>query len=330
MTTRPSVLQVAQWGAETTEGTSVAANRTLPSIPVGMAVAGEVNKYPALGFKAPTVAAPGREWTEVSIQDHAPTYDELTYLLASALVNPSPVQQGGTTAYLWTFTPSPSAADTIATYTVEQGSSFRAHKATGVFVSELTLKGDRQSVTCSGKAMGRLFSDGITMTGSPTAVAQIPILPKHVDVYIDSTSGALGTTKQTRPLSWELSVKRFAPLWVVDSANTSFAARIETEIELGLKLKMQADAQGMALLANFRSGALAYVRVVATSDAVAGTAYPYKLQWDGAFAVDGAPGEIADSDGVFALDWSLMGMSDSGWSSGRMLSVALTNRRTAL
>jgi hypothetical protein len=47
-------------------------------------------------------------------------------------------------------------------------------------------------VTLGGAAIGQNIQDNITMTASPTGVEDVPILPTHLDVYVDNTSAGSG------------------------------------------------------------------------------------------------------------------------------------------
>lgn len=326
MAERASVFQVTQLGLETTPGTSVAANRRLQAVSIEPAIKAEVSAIRPTGVKFPTGAAPGREWVEASISGMA-AYNDLAYLLASVLMKATPAQQGTTTAYLWTFTPAQAAADTVATYTVETGSSVRAGKFTYGLVTKFTLKADRNTVEVGGSLIGRAYQDGITMTGSPTQVALQPVLPTHVSVYADDTSGALGTTKLTRLLSAELSISnRFGTLWTLDAAESAWVAHVELQPTATLKLLVEADAQGMGLLTTMRAGSKKYIRLKAVGPVIEGI-YNYTLQCDLAGTVTDV-GEFSDQDGVYAIEWTLQATYDSAW--GKALEVALTNTLTAL
>jgi hypothetical protein len=177
--------------------------------------------------------------------------------------------------------------------------------------------------------IGQQLSDGITLTASPVAIAQIPILPKEFDIYLDATSAGLGTTKLTRVFSWELKIgNRFGTIWPVNSANASFAAHVEQEISASLKLKMEADTVGMGLLTQMRAGTPQFVRIKATSAQLAGTAIPFSAQFDLAVTPSETPKELADSDGVYALEWNLGLLHDSTWN--KAIDVSVINKRTAI
>lgn len=328
MAERTTVTQVIQIGKETTEGTAVAAGKTLPSINMLPAVAGNVDAFRTIGNKFPTIHALGKEWSTADISGK-PTYDELVYLLSSLLARATPVQQGATTAYKWTHAPSSTAPDTIDSFTIENGSSVRAHKSAGNIVSDLKLAFSRAAVDLTGTMMGQAITDGITLTASPTAVPQIPILPAELEIFIDTTAAGIGTTKMTRALSGEITVNnRFGPLWVVDRSQTSYVAHVELPITGQVKVLFEADAAGMAFLGDMRTGVSKFLRLKATSSQLAGVAFPYSLAWDFALQVAGSPGPLKDQDGVYAVEWTYDIVHDPTWT--RATTVDVINTRTAL
>src|ERR1044072_4911098 len=244
MAERTAVTQLLQVGLETTPGTAVAAGKLLPSLMLTSGIDGSFNEIRSSGFKYPADEVIGKEWSTSKLSG-SPTYDEMTYLLSSVLAKVTP-STSDTSAKTWAITPSSTAEDTIATFTIEQGSPVRANKFAYGIVHELSLKGDREKVEVSGSIMGQLFTDGITLTATPTGVPLVPMFPKEFDVYIDPTSGALGTTKLTRCLAWEIGIRnRFGPLWVVDSSKASWLKHIEQPIDMSVKLTLEADAEGM-------------------------------------------------------------------------------------
>lgn len=328
MPERTTVTQVVQVGPETTEGTAVAATKKLPSITIGPQIKTNIDAFRPLGNKFTTIHAQGKEWGMSSISAQ-PTYSELEYLLASLINFAAPAQQAATTAYKWTFEPSSVAEDTIKSLTVERGSSVQAEKMPGAVTSDLTITGDRDKIDVSGNMLGRLLSTGISLTGGATSIEQIPILPKEVDVFLDTTSGGLGGTKLTRVLQWQIQIaNRRGPLWVVDSAQTSYVASVELPITAKIKLLLEADSGGMGLVTPLRDGTTRFLRIKATSGQLAGTAIPYSLQMDFAVQQADEPSEFKDQDGVYAVEFGLDITDNSTW--GKALHWELINKQTAL
>lgn len=323
MADRASIFQTVQIGLETTSGTSVAANKKLQSMAIEPGPRAEIKSYRAMGSKFPSLAALGKEWTEASVGGGI-TYTEIIYPLSSVLKAVTPT---GTTAKTWTFSPATSAADTVKTFTVEQGSSERAHKFTYGLFTSLGMKFSRDGSDLSGDMMGSALTDGITLTSSPTSIALLPVLPTQVSVYLaDSAAGLDGATALTRAISAEWNISdRFGPVWVLNGS-TTWAAFVETEPKLEVKLMVEADAEGMGLLTTMRSGATKFVRIEAIGAVIAG-ADTYQLTVDTACKVTDVD-PFSDEDGVFAIGWTMTGFHDSTW--GKATEVVVVNEIAAL
>lgn len=328
MAERTQVSEVLQLGVETTLGTPVAANRKLPSIKLATGLDGSFTEVIPSGNKFPTQQVIGKEWTTGSLSG-SPTYDELTYLFASLFEKITPVTNVDG-SYEWVFSPSSAAEDTVASYTVEQGSSVRAHEFSGAIVTELGLSGNRDEISLSGSLMGQLLTDGVAMTGAPTNVSQVPLFPKHVSVYADTSSGALGTTKLGRVFNWEWSVGNVrGPLWVVDRAEDSWVVPVELVVDSTLSLTVEADAAGMAYLNSMRNATTQFIRIEAISNANAGsTPTPYSFVLDFAGQINAMPSEFGDEDGVVAISWDFKAVHDATW--GKAMEATLVNTLAAL
>lgn len=321
MAERTTITQATQIGIESVAGTGVAASKKLLAVSIAPSIKAETTPFRPQGAKYPTTSSLGKEWAEAAIEGIG-CYNHLTYLLSSLINKPTPAQQGATTAYLWTFTPNQSAEDTIATLTVESGSSVRAGKFVNGIVNDMTLTFTRDEVAIGGTMMGAAYEDNQTLTGSPTDVAVQQILPTAVDVFIDPSSAALGTTKMTRVVSAEFAISgRFGQFWALNSAVSGPSAYVEATPTATLKLLMEADAAGMALLTSLRAGTKQFVRIQAEGPTIA-TTYKYKLALD----VCGIPtevGDFQDEAGVYAIEFTLTPTYDATWT--KPFSIALTN-----
>jgi hypothetical protein len=324
MAERASIFQTVQIGVETTAGVSVAASKKLQSMMIEPGPQAEIASYRAMGSKFPSLAALGKEWTEANVGGGL-TYTELIYPLSSVLKAVSPT---GTTVKTWTFSPATSAADTVKTFTVEQGSSERAHKFVYGLFTSLGMKFSRDGSELSGSMLGAAITDGITMTATPTTIDLIPVLPTQVKVYLaDTYAGLTGATALARAMSVEWNISdRFGPVWALNGA-TTWAAFVETEPKLEVKLLMEADAEGMALLATMRSGATKFVRIEAVGATIGAGPDTLKLTVDTACKVTEVD-PFSDEDGVFAIGWTLSGFHDGTW--GKATEVVVINELATL
>lgn len=424
MAERASVLQRSQVGPETTPGTAVAATKRLGATSIQIQPAGNINRFAPMGEKFDTIAAMGREWAELAINGYG-SYNDIAYLLNGLVRQTTPVQQGGSAAYLSTFTPRSAQEDIVQTFTVEQGELSAGGRAVrcpyGLFTN-LQLNWSREAVNVSGGGLAHRVEDdaplstsatytltanaspptvgnftlthggnttaniafdatpaavqsalealpsigagnveveatvaagtgkldtgnnvytitfkralaaqAVTLTGTftaltasgsialaagtvgaaPTLITPVPILGNQIDVYVDDTSGAIGTNKAERVFngSWSYA-NRFGPVWPVDSAVPSFASHVELKPEARFTLSASADDDGMAFLLAMRQGATKYIRWVATGDIIA-SAYPYKLQIDMACKVAEVV-KFSDQDGIYRVDVVLTMVDDSG------------------
>lgn len=325
MAERSSLNQNVQIGVETTPGTPVAATKRLQSIGIEPSITVEKDNFRPIGSKFNALSTLGKEWAEAAITGRA-TYTELQYVLSSVVNTPVVTTSSGVST--WVFTPSTRADDVPKTFTVEHGSNVRADRFSYGLVTEVGMSFSRDAIEVTGSMMAKAIEDGIVMTSTGvTALALIPVLPTQVSVYLDDSAATLGTTKLTRLISGEFSLGgRYGPVWVLDAANPSFVNHIETEPDLTATLTMQADSQGMGLLTPLRTGDTKFLRIEAIGPVISGTD-EYRLTIDLAGKVSDTGG-FSDADGVYAIEFSLLGVHDGVWD--KAMQITLVNNLPAL
>jgi len=328
-----SLFNGVQLGAETTAspGTAVSATKLLNYLNFQPTFwAGDFNVMTPMGQKAGSGVAPGYDYTSWELSSDVGSYSEMIYPFASLLkdVSPSTVE---TTARLWTFKPTARSEDVIRTYTVQTGSATRAQKATFVAVTGIEVTFNRSTgVTVSGSGIGQQIQDNITLD-TATAIEDAPILPTHLDVYVDSTSSSIGSTKMTRDFN---AVFRYndarAAVWAINSANASFVNLVETRPTAQIELTMEADTQGMAPLPLARAGTMSYIRLSAVSTVLAGAGTAkYQMIIDAAGKITNVAGPD-DTDGIKTVTYTYDLMFDSSWSSGTYLTIGVQNKVASL
>lgn len=169
-----------------------------------------------------------------------------------------------------------------------------------------------------------------TTAGSgPATIPVAPILPTQIDVYLDSSAAALGNTQMTRVFTGEFAIgSKFAPIWALNSANTSFAAHIEKAPKATAKLLMEADDQGMGLLTTMRPNSTQFLRFLATGTQIdSSPSFDYKMQVDLAVQVS-QPETFKDQDGVYAIGWGFELVNDDSW--GKAMEIIVNCERNAL
>ncbi len=324
-----SIFNGSQLGVETTSGTSVAANKLLGYLAYEPSIELNMNRFRPQGQIVASAITPGMDSTSWATNG-AGSYSELIYPLSGLLGTASPATVD-TTARRWTWTPAARTEITPKTYTIETGSSTRAQKASYVTQTGLELTFNRtDGVTVSGDAFGQQIQDGITLTSSPTALEDKPILPTHLDVYIDATSAGIGTTKLTRDFN---AVFRYTdarvPVWPINSTLASYGSDVQTEPTVQMELTVAADSGGMGYLVNARAGDTRYIRLSAISTENAGAA---TAKYDLLISMAGKISNIAafdDNEGVKVLTYTFDAIYDASWGSGTFLIVQNTNKVAA-
>jgi len=164
----------------------------------------------------------------------------------------------------------------------------------------------------------------------PNTVPLVPAIPPNVDVYYSSTIGGLGGSPQKllRALSFTFNLdSRFGPLWALNSANSSWATTVETVPKADLKVMVEADAAGMAMLADLRSSATKYIRFNVGGPQIGSTGVNYQFTVDLAVKVkDIAP--FRDDQGVYAVEFSFEIVDDATF--GGPMKMTIVNALAAL
>lgn len=339
MADRSSITQVVQLGVETTPGTGVAATVKMAAMDIQTQVENSTDIFRPAGFKYTTVTALEREWVSASMKGQ-PTYTEIIYPLASVIVAPTVTQfMDGLTAtgvYKWVFESSTSAPDTVKTYTIEQGSSVRMQKFTNGVFSDFDFNFTREKVDMSGKLLGQAIDNtNPGLTGSLSALALIPITANQFTVFLDTTSGGLGTTKLAKLFDYKFSLSgRLGPIWVVDSSLTSFVGTVETVPKQTVKIIVEADSQGMALLDLMRASTTYFMRVLSKGASLysagiyaGASALKYQYQQDMAVQVVDT-GAYTDQQGVYAIEFTFETVHDATW--GKAMHIEVQNKISAL
>lgn len=329
MPERATVAAAVQIGVETTAGTTVSASKLLNSMGFTPGMNFETSEFRPMGQKYASIVVPNREWMSWSISGQ-PAYGEIVYPLNSIAVHAT-ASTSDTSAKIWTFTPAARTEDTVDTFTIEQGNATRAHRATYGIFTDYALEFTRTGLSQSGTMMSRRLLDGITMTGSPTAVEEKPMIPTHCDFYIDTTSGGLGGTQMTRAFRANFSLgNRFGGVWPLNSSQSSYVSHVELEPSAGFEFTLESDATGMGFLTTqARAGTTIFCRMKATSTELAGAAtLAYECRVDVACKITDVGDPLTDTDGVASIPYTARIVYDSGW--GKAWEARVINKVAAL
>src|SRR5690348_15794286 len=270
---RTTINQRVQIGPEATTalGTPVAAGKLLECFDWQFQINADLAQYTPTGHKYVNIQEENTEWVDLTVGGDM-DFNGVIYLLGGAMGSASPSSHGGSsTAKDWPFTPPIFGSTVPQTYSIQQGDTVRAHSVAYGLISEYGFKGTRKGpFTVSAKGIAQPITDGASLTSNPTAVALAPMVAKQWNVYLDTTSAGLGITQLTRVLSVDYAMTNiYGPLWVLNRATVGWTAHVDLMPKATIKLKVEADSNGMALLGYLQSGTTYYLRVQAQGNQIA-------------------------------------------------------------
>lgn len=327
MATRASVVQQVQIGLESTSGTSVPAGKLLEALDVQMAPKVTAKEFRPQGRKYASQVLLEQEWAESKYSGIA-DFQSLAYVLSC--FGAPVVTTVFTTATQRIYTPVLTGLNTQQSFTVQKGSAVYAEQMSYALFNSFNLKIDRKELTISGDILSQTISEGVSMTATPTVVAAVPILGNMANIYLDPTSGALGTTLLTDTYEADFSYGPvYGAKWPINRANASFGSHVDVAPKCELKLKMQADAVAAGLKTALEGGATQYLRVNALGGTV-GTAGNYQLTLDLAMRVNNIAA-FSDTDGIYTVEYTMQLVEDPAWTAnGQAALITLVNNLSAL
>jgi hypothetical protein len=334
-TPRATINQQVQLGVETTPGTPVAASKLLVAFMWSLGLKPSTKQFRGTGRQYPSASSLLTEYSQGKISGPG-DFAQCIYPLASTWGTPTFTLHGSsTTAYDAKWTPPlvGSYAANGKTFTVQMGDSSDAEQYAYLAFTGWGYSFDRkQEVQFSGDCLSQTFTEGVSLTASPTEVEQVPMTGAQFNVYLDTTSAGIGATQLTDPLKVDFKASGyFDPYFPINRANASYTSLVDKEKKHELKIMLQANSTGIAIKGNYlETGTRAYVRVAGVGpviDAVhtvsAGMTHDMAV-----FVSDMA--EFSDQDGVYAVEYTLQVGEDSAWSTGTAQIMTLTSLLAAL
>lgn len=322
--------EVQQIGIESAPGTAAVPTIQFQSLSYEIDTAAEFDEFGPSGQITNTIVAERQEWAAGSLTGF-PSYTEIAYPISNALgaatiTTPS----GATDARRWLWEPSASTPWVPKTQTLRRGvSGDTAEEANYLLQTGLGFSFSR---TDTPEISGDIFAQRLNYAVSlaTTGVGfhtEMPILPSQGDVYIDSASGSLGTTKMLRDFTFEWSISDlFGMIWPINSALPSFAAHSRKKPTIEAVLQLGNDAAGRAFVTNMRAGTTVFVRFIATGPEIE-SGFDYSLTIDAALKVVDAPSR-GDVEELSTLEWTFRNVSDATW--GKWVSIELITDFAAL
>lgn len=211
------------------------------------------------------------------------------------------VQEGATTAYRRTFTPS-SAADDISSATFEWGDDFQAWQSNFGMVDQLSIKGAPGEPLTMTAAIVAKNRDETAFTAALTDRQVEVVLGRRATLYIDEPGGAIGTTAVAgRLIGFEHTIKnKLARFYTMDDADNgalSDVTRDDREFDTKLRYRFNNVLEYQKWAANTER--LISVKFVGSD---AGVGFPRRAQ----FYLPGwyEDTKIGEQDGAVTIEMS--------------------------
>ena len=329
--------QSIQVGPEVTSGTPVACTKILDAWMWTFGLKATTKQFTGQGHQYPSASA--MLWEESSAKASGPgDFAQMVYIFSTLWGSGAPaLHSPSTTAYDWIWTPLiiGSYANVAKTLTAQIGDPTTGDAEQYGYLAATGFGYDinrKQEMTISADFIAQTFTDGITMTSSPTTVAQNPMVGAQFNYYLDSTSGGIGGTQllDVLKISYKAS-DYYEGYYPINRANASFTSLKDKAKKHELTLTLQANAVGVGFKSTYLdTGALCYVRVAAVGPTIdAGHSITAMFTHDMA-CVFSNMAEFSDEEGVYAVQYTLTVVQDAAWNSGQAQKMTLTNLVSAL
>jgi len=321
MALRASVFQHLNIGPEVTPGTLVSATKRLLDTRFSLNPNVPTQPFRPVGVKFNTDLTLEKEWSTGTFEGVL-GFNDIVYILASALVVPS-APSGGGTAKTWTFIPSGWDPDVIQTYSMDYGSSARAERCGfGVF-SGVEINLARNGLTVRGDVFARTMSETATMA-STTNVASLVASPKLVTISVGDTVG--GLTMLQNCISANIHFRnRVGPAFFLRADQDSYSDIVEIAPDYMAQIQVEHNSVAAGYMADLRNSAQKFCRYLITGplvqtgiNASIQITFPFKFQTP----------TRGDVDNIFASTFSLMPNYESGTGNG--LEIVVINNIAAL
>ena len=135
-----------------------------------------------------------------------------------------------------------------------------------------------------------------------TRLTQLPMSAREVNIYLDDSYAARGTTQLVDPFNASLAVgNKYNDKWVLNRNFQSFKEMVEVPPDLNFTFQLEHGAQSRALYAQIQSNPLKFGRIEVLGPEIE-TGQRFLIQVDTAFNVTGS--SDADVDGDWARTYT--------------------------
>lgn len=327
MANRPAVDIITQIGKETTPGTAVPAIRKMTELSISLDPELQTKFFRASGYKVDTTGVMQREWSKGKF-DGVLSFNSIVYILESLIGSAAGGVVTGS-GFTWQFDPvSTGQNPNNKTFSIEEGDSTAVQKAAfGVFNS-LNLDFGTDDVKVSGDMLAQALGAGSITTSSVTEVATAPVTVNQLDIYIDPTAAALGTTRLGDSYNESVAFgPAYGPKFIHDTTFQSFKELIEMIVSLKFSFECEFSTQARALYVAAKASNLPpqFLRIKATGPLLS-SGVNYLIQID----LCGKVESVAENKSglMFTYKFNFNAVHDSTW--GKYCSIKVVNALATL
>lgn len=208
-----------------------------------------------------------------------------------------------------------------------------------VIIFQGTLKGANQpQVTVDSTSLvgGGTYDPSTLVAGGAaiTSIAQSPVSRMHVDIYVDDTFGALGTTKVAQAYAGDFRIgDKVQPFWALNTDYDSFQSTVRLAADVNCSFSTPHNAQSRALYNAVQTNPWKWVRLRATGNEIDVGVNNERITVDVACKF-GNPEKQEDANGVFGYKFNFNSLHSadmiSQHASGAAYEIEIINSLTAL
>jgi hypothetical protein len=322
---REGINLIQQIGVEVTPGTPVAATARLSNLDIQLNDTLETKQFRSMAVKSNTTSVIHKLMARGNYNGPL-SYVEICYILSS--LAPSAVNTVGGVS-TWTFLPNPIGSDAFKTFTLECGDDEAQEQYAGMVFNGLEVLWGLEDATMSGEVFSEASGPLAGLTASVPLLAERPVSRDEIDVYVDDTYGAIGTTKITDAFEARFRIgQKFEPKWVLNTDYASYKEAYEKIPELSMTITIEANSQGRTLVADLLANNTGkFLSINAVGGIITG-ATPYSLTVEGHFKITALRPQKNYGGGLYAYELDFTAIHNE--SMGRAWRVTVVNALAAL
>ena len=198
------------------------------------------------------------------------SFTELIYPHSShwGIITPTAVASANV-AKDWKWPIQLSGAITPQSYWLQYGDTVRSDEFGGGVFSGTTVKATRETITAESPFFAQSLQDNATFVPTPPVLPETPMMGKHWQLFMDPSSGSLGSTLLTRVADAEIAYAgAFTPWFAANRASATYTTPVDRAPKAQFTVTLEADSNGMKVLADARQGLVEYFRFFAQGDPV--------------------------------------------------------------